>query len=607
MRKALVFFFIVFAIQLAGQTLPPIPERLVDIDCSNRRTDDVLRDIALQGKFEFAWDARLFDPSKPVTLHFRQVTVRKALSLIFGSTISFRVQGNYVVLVAAAPPVVSTPASPQKNEFTISGYVIDENNYVIAYTSIYDSITLVSTLSNQIGFYELKLEAGNRPVRIKVSREKYIDTFIVVTPSSNQTVDIVLRKIPPPVFVAPVVVDSIPAMSDTVAIIPKRRIENIPIIDSLIGFTQLMQSKNLTERLRRNGQVSLLPFVSTNGAMGGAVSNKYSFNLIGGYTGGTTVAEVGGAFNIDRGDVQYFQLAGGFNLVEGNMRGVQVSGGANINFGTVKGLQLTGGSNFVFDTLTGIQCAGGSNFIDGHMIGIQITGGVNIATQDMDGVQLSGGLNMAVGDVNQFQITGGMNMCMDTLNGLQFGVVNYATHVEGVQIGLFNFAQTSETGIPIGLISVVAEGVHEFEVASTERGFMNFNLRTGTRKFYNVLNFGFDPSYPENILWAFGYGIGQRFGIHKNFDVGMDLTAHHLNEGSFSAYTNEWIQFALTAEWRLARPIAIAAGPVFNYYITGARENQLARFQQAPVFMGSPDTGFQDMAWVGATFSVRFF
>jgi hypothetical protein len=623
MRKALLFLLVSLATHLAGQTLPPIPERLVNIDCVNKRTDEVLRDIAAQGKFEFAWDARLFDPAKPVTLHVQQVTVRRAISLIFGNTISFRVKGNYLVLIAAPAPLSTSVQPPKKREFTLGGYITDANSSkAIAHASIYDSVSLAAALSDDYGHYELKLAAGTQPVRIKISREEYIDTFIIVVPSSNLIVDVQLRKIPPLPAPPSIIVDSIPVRTDTLAEKQRRKIENIPFLDSLIGFEQIMQSKNLKETLRRNGQISLLPFVSTNGMMGGAVSNKYSFNLIGGYTGGTSVAELGGAFNIDRGDVQWVQVAGGFNLVGGNTRGLQLAGGMNINFGTMRGLQLSGGSNFLFDSLTGVQFAGGSNFIDGHVKGFQVAGGANIASKDVDGVQVAGGTNIALGKMNRMQVSAGLNyarqvsgvqiasganVCIDTMLGAQVAIVNIAKNVTGVQVGLVNFAHSYSDGVPVGLISIVIKGIHEFEVSSTERGFVNLALRTGTPKFYNVLSFGFDPAYPERVLWTFGYGVGHRFIIHPKFDVALDLTGHHVNKGNFSAYTSEWAQLALTAEWRPVRPFAIAAGPVFHYYISGAQEDDLERFHQAPLYEGGTSGNFRDMAWVGAIISLRFF
>jgi hypothetical protein len=179
--------------------------------------------------------------------------------------------------------------------------------------------------------------------------------------------------------------------------------------------------------------------------------------------------------------------------------------------------------------------------------------------------------------------------------------------VHGLQVGVFNYAHSSEDGVPIGLISIVVKGLHELEISSNERGYANIALRTGTKKFYNILNFGFDPSMPDRALWSFGYGIGHRFDIQPEFNLALDLTAHHLNDGKFSAYTNEWMQLAFTAEFRPARGFALSAGPVLNYFITGAHNELLTRFQQAPIYSNTHADGIRDMMWVGAVFSLRFF
>lgn len=356
--------------------------------------------------------------------------------------------------------------------------------------------------------------------------------------------------------------------------------------------------------------------------MTGAVSNKFSFNLIGGYTGGTRVAELGCAFNIDRGDVQWVQVAGAFNIVGGNTRGLQLAGGFNTDFGKMNGVQLAGGVNMLFDSLNGAQLAGGCNLISGNVKGAQLAGGVNVATGNLNGIQIAGGTNLVFGSMNRFQasgalnyatkvsgvqLSGAMNMCVDTMRGAQLGVLNIAKDVRGVQFGVLNFARSYEEGAPFGLISIVVHGIHELEISSTERGFMNLALRTGTPKFYNVLSFGVDPSMPDKTLWTFGYGIGHRFSIHPKFDVALDLNAHHVNNGNFSAYTNEWVQLALTAEWRPVRAIAIAAGPAINYYVTGSQEDELQHFRQVPFYTGTYADGYRDMAWTGAVIAIRFF
>lgn len=591
MRKALLFLLFFVATEVAGQSLPPIPERVVNLDYTNKRTDEVLRDIAAQGKFEFAWDARLFDPASPVTIHASHVTVRRAIYLVFGNSITFRVKGNYVVLTAAPVPLAVSPQPVKKVEYTVSGYILDSATYVIPYASVYDSVTLVGTLSSPYGFYELSVPAGTEPVRIKVSRENYVDTFFVIVPSSNQTVDVVMRKIPPPVVHVIAMKDSVPVKADTIVEIPKRRIDHIPLLDSLIGFDQIMQTRNLTEKLRSTGQISLLPFVSTNGMMTGAISNKYSFNVLGGFTGGTSVAELGGVFNVDRGNVKSVQIAGVFNLVEGNTQGLQLSGATNVNFGKMDGLQITGASNFLFDSLKGLQLAGASNFCEGPVQGIQVSGATNVATKNVDGLQ----------------IAGAVNVCLDSMRGIQIAPINVARSVKGMQIGLVNYADYSDQGVPLGLISIVAHGIHEMEIASTERGYTTISIHTGAPKFYNILSLGVDPRFNDQKLWSFGYGAGHRFSIHPKFDVAMDLIVHHVNSGAVSTYTNEWVQMSLTAEWRPTRVFAIAAGPVANYYISGGQENQLVHFMQAPLYTGIPVEGFRDVAWIGATISLRFF
>lgn len=638
MRGTILILFFLFATRLAGQTLP-IPERIVSVNCENKRTDEVLQDIASQGKFEFAWDAHLFDPAKPVTLHVQKITVRRAINLIFGNTITFRVKGNYLVLIAAPPPVVASAPAPKKREFLMNGYITDsQTGEKLAHVSVYDSISLAAALSDEYGNYSLKLAAGTQPVKIKISRENYLDTFLIITPASNQTADISLRKIPPPPAPPQIVTaDTISKTNDSTPVVRRRKVENFRFFDSLIGYEQIMQARNLKETLRRNGQVSLLPFVSTNGPMSGTVRNKYSFNLIGGYTGGTDVVEIGGGFNIDRGDVKWVQLAGGVNLTGGNMKGVQAAGGLNINLGTLYGVQLSGGSNFLMDTLNGFQVAGGSNFINGKVNGFQIAGGVNIASKDLYGMQIAGNVNVTLGKMNAVQIsgglnyggqvtgfqgTGGVNFCRDTLTGAQVaGGLNYARtmrgaqiaplnvakKVSGFQIGVLNFADTCSGGIPFGVLSFVRKGIHEFEMATTEKGFINLAFRTGVPKFYNILNFGFDPGYPDRVLWTFGYGIGHRFLIQPKFNLALDLNVHHVNAGKLSDFTNEWAQLQFTAEWRPWRFFSIAAGPVFHYYITGAEEDQLSLFHPKPIFTGAPAAGFRDMGWVGASVSLRFF
>jgi hypothetical protein len=75
--------------------------------------------------------------------------------------------------------------------------------------------------------------------------------------------------------------------------------------------------------------------------MSGQVINNFSLNIFGGYSGGVDGMELGGLFNIDKKDAQYFQAAGLFNMVGGNTNGVQLAGISNTVLKSVQGVQAS--------------------------------------------------------------------------------------------------------------------------------------------------------------------------------------------------------------------------------------------------------------------------
>ncbi len=49
------------------------------------------------------------------------------------------------------------------------------------------------------------------------------------------------------------------------------------------------------------------------------------------------------------------------------------------------------------------------------------------------------------------------NYASDNFSGLQLAAFNYAGNLRGLQLGFINFAQTSQQGLQIGLINIMAE------------------------------------------------------------------------------------------------------------------------------------------------------
>lgn len=664
MRKifCLVLFCVFYAAMLRAQPSRPFLERLISVDYAGLHIDAALKDIERKGGFYFAYNTSLIDASKTVTLKMNNVPVRRVLDKIFEGTMLYVQKDEYVILRAAPAPVVVTAEPPKKISYTISGYCLDEKTGAgVPRVSLYDSLTLISAVTDAYGHFTMELPGATRPLRLHVSRVLYRDTVLMLAPSSNRSID---------VRIAPLVVEAY-TPKDSVALLPptvfdeRHSVERFKLIDPLISLNQRVQALNIGRFIPRNAQVSLVPLVSTNGTMGGSVMNRFSLNVIAGYSGGTNGVELGGVLNVDRGDVRWLQLGGVGNMVGGKTSGLQGAGVFNINLGSLYGVQLAGTANVILDTLYGVQGSGVINIIHGGIRGLQLAGTANLVTRDMEGGQLAGVVNFTLGRVSKAQaagvmnyarsvegiqaagvmnvalhrtqgiqvagmlnasgscsgeqVSGMMNFVGDSLQGgqvsallniapkmvgSQIAVMNIAGRMSGMQVGLFNYADTCSRGSIIGLCSIVRKGYHQIEIASTEKLFLNVSVRTGLRKFYNIFLAGKDPN---GQAWSFGYGFGNEFLFRPKFGMNIEFTVQHLNPGGFAKDNSDWGKLPLLLTWKPVRGIALAAGPVLNAYYTSAPVDSFTALKAHPFY----DRTFFDQSrlrgWVGASFALRFF
>jgi hypothetical protein len=135
------------------------------------------------------------------------------------------------------------------------------------------------------------------------------ETSVIISPEDYLVSDSIKEK-------TPETIAAIPSFPDSAGV------ERTGMGKFLLSAKQKMQSINLRKFFTtRPFQLSLVPGISTQGKMSGQVVNNFSFNLLGGYTGGTNGLEVGGLFNIDKKDVKYLQAAGLFNIAGGKTKG----------------------------------------------------------------------------------------------------------------------------------------------------------------------------------------------------------------------------------------------------------------------------------------------
>jgi len=621
MKRQLITIFILSILCNAGwsQNIPPL-ERVISVSFQDETIDNALNIISREGKFVFSYSPAIFNSNLRKSGDFEDKSVREILNNLFGETIETKGKGNYIILTKAA-------ALPKRIEVTavsISGYVIDgETAEKIAEASVYDKETLTASISDQFGYFKIMVEDPGRDVVLHFSKRGYLDTVIMLNPGTTQFLNMQMKPEPPVVIVDVKVTEPV----DTAIVQTEAPSEWVPLPEversrKSIGdfFRTEILSKNLFSKkkggvnmanirdtLYRDFQVSFVPFVGSNHKLSGNVINKYSLNVLGGYSMGTAKLEVGGLFNIDRSDMSYVQAAGLVNIVGGKTKGTQFAGLANITSKDVEAFQFAG----LFNSNLGAARSG------------QFAGLFNVNGKASQGVQMAGLLNIQPKDYKGVQAAGLLNLATQRIDGVQAaGLVNYAHNIHGTQIGLLNVADSIQ-GIPIGLVSFVSHGYHKLELSADEIFYVNAAFRTGVRHFYNILTAGLKPETldgsqsPSTVapgqgnIWSFGYGIGTAPKVTKWLYLNFDLTSNKINQGSFTESVNLLNKLYLGFDFQITKGFSITAGATLNGYIydpTYADNPTLfTDFTPNIVKEYELSNGYNMQLWWGGKVGLRFF
>lgn len=336
--------------------------------------------------------------------------------------------------------------------------------------------------------------------------------------------------------------------------------------------------------INRPFQLSLIPFLGTNGFRAGRVSNVMSFNLIGGYNGGLKGMEFGGMFNILRSHAYGAQFAGAFNVVGGRTSGGQFAGFMNVGGDRIKGIQAAGALNIAGERTLGSQFAGFMNVSAGNIRGIQAAGAVNFAgtrhkdQEEDEWVYAANPHHMADDNASKgAQLAGFLNVAAGDFYGLQAsGFMNVARRVHGYQIGIINIAESVDNGVPIGLLSIVKDGYFRLEGGATETLTGVASLKIGVPRFYNIFTAGARVESGSPMM-AVGYGIGTKFRHGKRIAYNIDAVSYQLFQNDFSwDELNQLNRLSLNVSLHLAKRLAVYGGVAANVLISHNRENTIA-------------------------------
>jgi hypothetical protein len=381
----------------------------ISVSFNHEKLSKLLDAIGNKGGFYFSYSGTLVPKDSLVSVESNDETVSEILKHLFRGKYEFEERKNYIIITLALPhlSLINADITNDNNIYSVSGLVINETTGErLMNASVYEKEQLVSALTDEHGYFKLRFRSPNLgSVAITLSKRLYKDTTIRFL----QTVLVNVRN-------------DKPMYED--ARDKSKSVERTSLGRLFISTRQMIQSMNIPDFFAsRPFQVSLTPGLSSHGMFSSQVVNKFSVNLIGGYTAGVNGLEIGGLFNINKQDTRYLQVAGIFNLVGGSVRGVQIAGVHNFAIDTVKGLQFAG-------------------FI-----------------------------NKAEGEVR----------------GMQFSVLNNEAHkLKGLQIGLVNVADTSY-GASIGLINIVRNGFYKVSFTTNNVMNSNITLKTGTHAFYSTL------------------------------------------------------------------------------------------------------------------------
>ncbi|MBB6112558.1 hypothetical protein HDF23_005333 [Mucilaginibacter lappiensis] len=520
-------------------------------EIKQQRMGNVLDKIASKGNFYFAYNNKTVPADSMVSVAGYHGTLFSLLDKLLGDSYEFKEVPGYIVL-RHAPGKLYITAEVDKELGIVKGYVNDVTGQkAIPQASVYEKNQLVSTLTNDKGYFELRLKNPGGALSLSVSKENYRDTALYILPVVN--------------------VDSKHNNNKNYKYYPDEGsgngVEHSRFARFFISSKQLVQGMNLGNFFASSPyQVSLVPGVSSHGMYNSQIIDHFSWNLLGGYTAGIDGVEIAGLFNINHKNMKFLQAAGLFNFVGGSTRGIQIAGLYNNVSHNAWGLQAAGLFNRVQNFTGGMQLAGIGN-IDQQASGFQVAGIFN-HTHNFKGIQFAGLFNKS-DTLKGIQLSSLFNRSGET--GSQFtALVNRAKKVKGFQFALVNVADSSDYSI--GILNFIKNGEKSLAISTDENLFTHLDFRSGGRVMYGLIGAGYKFGNAAS-KYVFDLGFGAHIVNHSKFSLNGEYTVELITDTKKKFYQTQ--SFKLLPGYKLNKLLRLFAGPTFD--ITGSDPNDDAQ------------------------------
>src|SRR6478735_7448358 len=199
MNTRMIWRRMLFTGLLLGSILSAYTQSLLDktitINVNSQRLEHVLEILSNKGDFYFSYNTNIIKKDSLVTMAVSNKPVQQILQTLLPDHYEFLESGNYIIIRKAPIKVtVATKKAVSDDKFYIvSGYVLDNDTYLhLPDASIYEKMQLASALTNNEGYFKLRLKQKTKRAELTVSKEFYQDTSVVVDPGFNQQVTVTI-------------------------------------------------------------------------------------------------------------------------------------------------------------------------------------------------------------------------------------------------------------------------------------------------------------------------------------------------------------------------------------------------------------------------------
>ena len=167
----------------------------ISFEVSRQRLDNVLEILSNKGDFYFSYNSSIIKRDSLVTLTVYNKTIKQVLDFLFTDAYEYKESGNYIIIrrVPLKVSLITNKAVTEDKIYTVSGYVLDDRSgEKLSDASIYEKKLLASALTDENGYFKIKLKSKSKTAELTVSKEFYQDTTIVVQPRYNQQLTITI-------------------------------------------------------------------------------------------------------------------------------------------------------------------------------------------------------------------------------------------------------------------------------------------------------------------------------------------------------------------------------------------------------------------------------